>query len=669
MLPILDALDQPAFVFHMNVYRCLSLALGMSIGADFARAETDPVGLADGVSVLFIDQDNPDCSDDHSREQALDPETPWCGLGSLSDWYGCTESKVLQSGDRVYITGWRDDGTGRSEEYRVEELITICAGQETDTTSPATDLSFVGYPGDVVTLRGGNDATVSGGAYNTPLIGFLGAHERLLIDNLNFVGRVELEDCDPDIEPCHGYAVVLVQVGGTDVEIRNSTFRYNDGSDNAWYEGYLAHTTLYIIAAGLVLDNIEVDCTDVSEIESFDPFGYTDNGEASTHYTDGVKCVSCSDVEVKNSRFLNCGHIGLNINAYSEYSPPQQLEIYNNYFENQLHTCMAVSGSGLEAAVGISIRDNVFADCGSLSPYPDGGIQLTDTQDVSIYNNIFLGSDSSQKSIIVSTSANSTEPTTDVVIAHNLLYNSGSVPIAIGECGSEGCRGLLEGPVTLENNIVYGKNVESADQAEEDAALIHLYAYDCWEGEDERLQLTNNLISPFDPTTQSTLLTSHCYTVSSGIAGAYDAEALEAMPTVNGVLESDPLFVDASQGVEILEDIYTNSSLENPLHMGVGFHLGENSPAIGMGSSMGSVLPGAEVDFDGSFRGEEWVDLGPLEFVEPDLPVATEDAGCGCAQGRDRSTHMVFWSLWWLGTCLGSRVQVGPRRWEGQASR
>ena len=90
----------------MYVYRLLSLALGMSIGADLARADTDSVGLADGVSVLFIDQDNPDCSDDHSREQALDPETPWCGLGSLSDWYGCTESKVLQSGDTVYITGW-----------------------------------------------------------------------------------------------------------------------------------------------------------------------------------------------------------------------------------------------------------------------------------------------------------------------------------------------------------------------------------------------------------------------------------------------------------------------------------------------------------------------------------------------------------------------------------
>jgi hypothetical protein len=44
----------------------------------FVAAHSDPLGIANGVNILFVDRNNTNCSDANTRATALDPNSPWC---------------------------------------------------------------------------------------------------------------------------------------------------------------------------------------------------------------------------------------------------------------------------------------------------------------------------------------------------------------------------------------------------------------------------------------------------------------------------------------------------------------------------------------------------------------------------------------------------------------
>jgi len=90
---------------------------------------TDYLEIGNGVNMLFVDINNPNCNDAYSRAQALHGETPWCTLDAP-----LTNDKLL-SGDTLYI------GTG---EYNGEsDLI---------GWSITNNLTITSYPGDSVNL-------------------------------------------------------------------------------------------------------------------------------------------------------------------------------------------------------------------------------------------------------------------------------------------------------------------------------------------------------------------------------------------------------------------------------------------------------------------------------------------------------------------------------------
>jgi len=67
--------------------------LGMVIGGG---TNTDYLGLGNGVNIVFVDINNPNCNDGYTRTQALNGQTPWCHLVAP-----LTNHKML-SGDTLY---------------------------------------------------------------------------------------------------------------------------------------------------------------------------------------------------------------------------------------------------------------------------------------------------------------------------------------------------------------------------------------------------------------------------------------------------------------------------------------------------------------------------------------------------------------------------------------
>lgn len=107
---------------------------------------TDPLNLANGLNVLFVDQNNCDCRDNRERPEALNPATPWCSLRGLTEY---RPNHKLNAGDTVYI---------RHGDY-TEHLVNI----NTSGAGPSQRITIQAYPSQTepsgyepVTIRGGN---------------------------------------------------------------------------------------------------------------------------------------------------------------------------------------------------------------------------------------------------------------------------------------------------------------------------------------------------------------------------------------------------------------------------------------------------------------------------------------------------------------------------------
>jgi hypothetical protein len=107
-------------IFAAMLIAALSVA-GLPQAAEQGVTDPDPEGLADGISVIFVDINNTACSDSGSREDGLVPETPFCSLSAAID--------MVVSGDTVLVREGMYNGWNKVE---------------------VSQISIIGYPGEEV---------------------------------------------------------------------------------------------------------------------------------------------------------------------------------------------------------------------------------------------------------------------------------------------------------------------------------------------------------------------------------------------------------------------------------------------------------------------------------------------------------------------------------------
>jgi len=101
--------------------------------------EFDSLELADGSTILFVDQNNGNCDDSYTREQALDPTTPWCSpMGFMTGWRLVPK---IQGGDTVYILNGSYNDKGN------ENFLYL-----NSSTNPTQNINIYGYPYHNATL-------------------------------------------------------------------------------------------------------------------------------------------------------------------------------------------------------------------------------------------------------------------------------------------------------------------------------------------------------------------------------------------------------------------------------------------------------------------------------------------------------------------------------------
>lgn len=77
----------------INEY-CTNLTTVRKLFVDLNH-KVDTLYLKDGSSILFVDKEQSSCNDSYTREQALDPTTPWCNISE-------TINKI-RDGDTMYV--------------------------------------------------------------------------------------------------------------------------------------------------------------------------------------------------------------------------------------------------------------------------------------------------------------------------------------------------------------------------------------------------------------------------------------------------------------------------------------------------------------------------------------------------------------------------------------
>ena len=133
----------------------VSLLLFCSVAGLSAQRNTDPVGLADGVHALFVDNQNTRCNDAYTRTQALNPLTPWCNFSA-----GMAKTN-LQPDDIIYVRGDgpaynADPGTGLN-----------CYIQPVGSGTSGHPITLKAYNGEPATLDGRWNARYGGQSWTS----------------------------------------------------------------------------------------------------------------------------------------------------------------------------------------------------------------------------------------------------------------------------------------------------------------------------------------------------------------------------------------------------------------------------------------------------------------------------------------------------------------------
>ncbi|MCC6290841.1 right-handed parallel beta-helix repeat-containing protein [Candidatus Nomurabacteria bacterium] len=464
-------------------------------------SNSDPNNLANGSSVLFVDKNNSNCSDQHSRSQALNPQTPWCGLAGLTENHGLT----VRPGDTVYFRA--GDYTGRE------------AGIISDGT-PSGRITIKPYPGDMVIWRGGSTS------YERL---FSATTDYLTLEGFTIVGHIDTS------EGSLYMPVLLSFSNNTGLELRNLTIEpfqsVNDiGFGNRWpsdhsREGW-GHAVKLYNSDNFKIQNIKITCqasTDVYPALKF-------NG-------DGLQLDNVRNGVVENSEFKDCAHIPLTT-RFNSYG----VTIQNNVISNVFHTGMA-SGVGSHNNI---IRNNIIKNYNSIPndlSNRSHGIELLGENDSLIYNNIVYNGANNGNGISLGNSQDSNfSQNNNNKIFHNTVYSTNYNNISLGSNGLFGTNNWVNNN-QIKNNITYG-----IQQYQSEGQFLHgeirVYGYD-YEGNNGYGNIfQNNLVKDFRP--EEKPIVSRNF--RNNTYNRYSVAEFNSLPWASGNIEGDPKFINPSAG-------------------------------------------------------------------------------------------------------------------------
>lgn len=462
---------------------------------------SDPNNLANGSSVTFVDKNNPNCSNSHSRNQALNPQTPWCGLSGLIENSGVT----IRPGDTVYF---------RQGDYAGKNIQTVSSG-----TANAR-ITLKPYPGESVTLRGsstGPDFLLAfGGDYITvegfTIIGYENTPQgRLYIPNL------------------------LRFSTSRGIELRNLVVGPFQGTDDIGYgQRWPGRPDRESWGIGIDFDgvsdfrirNVKVTCQ--LNTGQFPYFRFSG---------DGVQIDRSSNGVVENSEFYDCGHI----NVVSRFNSNNVI-IQNNTFSNVYHTPLAISTGSHH----FTVRNNVIRNYNffpSESTLRANGIQILGASDNLIYNNIIYNAPQNGSGISVSNSQDENfAQANNNKIFHNTIYSTGYNGISIGNNGIFGSNNWVNNN-QIKNNIIYGIQ-QYADEGTILHGEIRLSGYDFQGNNGYGNVFENNIIKDFNASTKPIYSRNNRNTAHY----RYSVSEFNALPFARGNIEADPKFVNPGSG-------------------------------------------------------------------------------------------------------------------------
>lgn len=464
-------------------------------------SNSDPNNLANGSSILFVDKNNPNCSDQHVRIQALNPQTPWCGLAGLTENHGL----MVRPGDTVY--------------FRAGEYIGREAGIISDGT-PSGRITIKPYPGDTVIWRGGSTSFERL---------FSATTDYLTLEGFTIIGHINTPQGSL-------YMPVLLSFSNvTGLELRNLTIQpfqsVNDiGFGNRWpsdhsREGW-GHAVKLENSDNFKIQNIKITCQASTDV--FPDLKFNGDGLQLDNVRNGV---------VENSEFKDCGHIPLTI-RFNSYG----VTIQNNVMSNVFHTGMA-SGVGSHDNI---IRNNIIKNYNSIpNDLSDRshGIELLGESNSLIYNNIVYNGANNGNGISLANSQDSNfSQNNNNKVFHNTVYSTNYNNISVSSNGLFGTNNWANGN-QIKNNIFYG-----IQQYQGEGQFLHgeirVYGHD-YEGNNGYGNIfQNNLVKDFRA--EEKPIVSRNF--RNNTYNRYSVAEFNNLSWASGNIEGDPKFVNPGAG-------------------------------------------------------------------------------------------------------------------------
>lgn len=532
------------------------------------NGSSDPQGLAaensdgDDEHVLFVDNNNCNCSDSGDRNAALNPNTPWCSPVGFNE---NRPNHKLNAGDTVYLRGG---------EYSLVNLYVTINSSGTEDLP----IYFKPYPGEIATIRGGRDT------YERTLI-FNNVHF-IKIDGLHFVGNADVANPNGKL-----YGPRMIEFGNSsDIEFNNVSVVDFKGTDDIAYQSRTpyqswGHGIHFHTSSNITVKNSYFRC-----MQFTDPTDITDH--PAKYSGDAIVMDYVTNSTVENNVFRDCGHQLLTL-RYDTHD----VVVQNNDFSNVMHTNIA-TGVG---AHHNTIRNNklhTYNAIPSESTLRANGIQILGGSDHLIYNNIIYNGALNGNGISIANSQDQNGPGTGFFeannnkIFHNTVYNTGYANMAIGSNGNFGQASWSNGN-QIKNNIFYGYPTFTGE-GQTIHGEIRMLGYDI-EGQNAYGNvIENNLIKDFNPLEKPIFIQS---TIRSGQDQyrRYSIDELDAFSFAENNMEGDPLFVDATTA---------------------DFHLLPNSPAADSVPCLSVPEdPNFQFDFDGNARQGGSCSAGAFEYT------------------------------------------------------
>ncbi len=431
-------------------YAVLAAAVFLSFSAIFMSNKflaslsgsiSDPNNLADGVHVLFVDQNNPSCSNSNTRSQALNPSTPWCDAGF-------EKSGILQPGDNVYF---------KSGTYGYLFVA--------DSGTQGNVITYQPYPGDTVTISDGVTLPLSGGSSAV-------SGSWSLIDSVNNI-YATIWTLRSNLPPYlikrgdFGIAKVNNQSNLTDgSKSYSDMFYYNpsnneiffkksnstnlsdvfisdryaiNGGSNAYYIQIKGFNINYSVDGIWNIPNLHAVGNTVSNISSQGIGG----GDGSIIEGNNITYVgSHSDAGLDHAIYDDGENIIIR-NNYIRYTSGQGIQSYSsdvnaNIYSNNINSAV-ISGDN------INFYNNIISG-GASQGYSDSGLQVFPSTNMNIYNNLILNS-------YFTPWWSSSE---EFVFKNNIIYSQND-PHCIVFYGDPGQNPKFSdlGNIILDNNIYY----------------------------------------------------------------------------------------------------------------------------------------------------------------------------------------------------------------------